>query len=54
MYQDFLFVLLKINDINPKISQNKNQIRLDNTKKYYLGMSYGQEKMTIMSINMNT
>ena len=31
MYQDFLFVLLKINDINPKISQNKNQIRLDNT-----------------------
>lgn len=46
MYQDFLFVLLKINDINPKISQNKNQIRLDNTKKYYLDRSDWYELWT--------
>ena len=46
MYQDFLFVLLKINDINPKISQNKNQIRLDNTEKYYLDRSDWYELWT--------
>lgn len=39
MYQDFIFVLLKINDKSSMITQNKNQISLDENKKYYLDRS---------------
>lgn len=46
MYQDFIFVLLKINDKSSMITQNKNQISLDENKKYYLDRSDWYELWT--------
>ncbi len=46
MYQDFIFVLLKINDKSSIITQNKNQISLDENKKYYLDRSDWYELWT--------
>lgn len=46
MYQDFIFVLLKINDKSSMITQNKNQISLDENKKYYLNRSDWYELWT--------
>lgn len=46
MYQDFVFVLLKINDKSSIITQNKNQISLDENKKYYLDRSDWYELWT--------
>lgn len=46
IYQDFIFVLLKINDKSSMITQNKNQISLDENKKYYLDRSDWYELWT--------
>lgn len=46
MYQDFIFVLLKINDKSSMITQNKKQISLDENKKSYLDRSDWYELWT--------